>query len=103
MEHEVESLKIELNEKDKLLQEANTRNPALQSRVKELEETIASVNGSMNLVQSENIQLRSEGEKNLTLLQEITIQKLVLEEYLKELGDSLTATVRRIEIERLHN
>ncbi|KAJ4784647.1 U-box domain-containing protein kinase family protein [Rhynchospora pubera] len=93
MEHEVESLKVELNEKENLLQEANRQNLTLESRIREQEEIIASVNRRINLVQSENIQLRSDGEQNLKLLQETTMQKLVLEECFKGLGDSL-ATVK---------
>ncbi|KAJ4803023.1 U-box domain-containing protein kinase family protein [Rhynchospora pubera] len=93
MEHEVESLKVELNEKENLLQEANRQNLTLESHIREQEEIIASVNKRINLVQSENIQLRSDGEQNLKLLQETTMQKLVLEECFKGLGDSL-ATVK---------
>jgi chromosome segregation ATPase len=102
-ENEVESLKIELNEKDKLLQEANRQNMALECRVKELEETIRLVNASMNLLQSENIQLESQEEENSKLLQESTIQKLVLEENFKGLGDSLTAVKIHFESLRLQN
>lgn len=103
MEHEVEYLKAELNEKDELLQEANRHNLALENRVKELEENIASVNGSMNLRQSENIQPQSEGEANLKHLQETTIQKLVLEEHFKGLGDSLAPIKAHVETLLLEN
>ncbi|KAJ4773990.1 U-box domain-containing protein kinase family protein [Rhynchospora pubera] len=103
MEHEVESLKVELNEKENLLQEANRQNLTLESRIREQEEIIASVNRSINLVQSENIQLRSDGEQNLKLLQETTIQKLVLEECFKGLGDSLAAVKGNFETLLLEN
>lgn len=102
-EHEVEYLKTELNEKDKLLQEANRHNLALENRVKELEENIASVNGSMDLLQSESIQPQSEGEANLKHLQETTIQKLVLEDHFKGLGDSLVPVKAHVESPLLEN
>ncbi|KAJ3689821.1 hypothetical protein LUZ61_018985 [Rhynchospora tenuis] len=103
MEHEVESLKVELNEKEKLLQEANIQNLTLESRVRELEETITSVNCDINLLQSENIQLRSDGEQNLKLLQENTMQKLILEELFKGLGDSLATVKGNFEMLLLEN
>ncbi|KAJ1693745.1 hypothetical protein LUZ63_010443 [Rhynchospora breviuscula] len=103
MEHEVESLKIELNEKEKLLQEANRQILTLESYVREQEEIIVSVNSSINLVQSENIQLWSDGEQNLKLLQETTMQKLVLEECFKGLGDSLATVKANFETLLLEN